>query len=78
MKKIKSKQSMYYTTSSPTLMSDLCELIIKTGYRPCVRTIKPKPVQFKNGVYTAKHDQYIIDQLRSKTSLHKKNGGFIC
>lgn len=67
-----SKNIISYTTSSEKMSSQLGELIIKMDYRPSYFYQHPKPIKFKNGVYTSKKTQHIIYQNRSKTSLLKR------
>jgi hypothetical protein len=55
-----------FSTSSPALRDGLSELIIKLGYRPKISVIKPKPTRHRNGVYTAKGNQYIISVNKSE------------
>lgn len=49
-------------TTSKQLCADLCEIILKCGYRPsiCVQKNKGKTQLFKNGYYTMNYDLYCI------------------
>lgn len=59
------KSSISYFTSSKIMAAQLCELIIKTGKRPSLRTQKGKLNNFKNGKYFCR-DIYVIRECNSK------------
>lgn len=63
-------------TTSKQMMADLCEIILKCGYRPSVTISrnKDKLVNFRNGKYKLNYDLYIIHlNYRTVISKVKKN-----
>lgn len=64
--------SELYTTSSPKLMSDFCELSIKLGYSPRVSIRKP----VEGGVFYKKESRYIQSRTDGYTiHIRKENKG---
>lgn len=66
--------SRIYYTSSPQMMSDLGECIVKIGKRPGFKNNngKGKTTQFKNGEYTQNNDGWIISECVSVSSTQFK------
>ena len=58
------REERVYYTSSKTMMSDLCEIILKIGKRPSVTdpVFSDEPKKFKNGDYVIKHPCYKISE----------------
>jgi len=61
-------QEITIRTSSPKMMADMCELIVKAGWMPSVWVHRQKGVlsKFKNGSYVLKTNCYNINIKKSK------------
>jgi len=61
-------EDLSFYTSSPQLANDMTELSLKIGRHPSFSTRKPRPTQFKNGVYTSQHDGFVFGFGSRRTS----------
>ena len=69
-----STEEILYHTSSAQLSADIGELILKIGKKPVYSYAKPKKVEHKNGLYTAKQELITTDLNQSLTLLFQSVG----